>query len=106
MVSWWTERRACLFLTTSLVLFLTTGLVPGPTGVHVASQWTERCSYLIMSTMEMTHKLLHALIDQRDVLLPTFIRAIASRQGLEVRAHVHVVSVHTHVLRVCARARV
>jgi hypothetical protein len=50
----------------------------------VLNAWSERCSYLIMKKVDMTHKLLHALIDQRDFVLPEFVAAIRSRTALEV----------------------
>ena len=53
-------------------------------GAHVLSVWNEHCSYLVMNKVEMTHKLLHALIDQRDFILPSFIDSIRSRPLLQV----------------------
>ena len=48
------------------------------------NSWSERCSYLVMKKVEMTHKLLHALIDQRELVLPAFVDAIRNRSALQV----------------------
>jgi hypothetical protein len=37
-----------------------------------------------MNKVEMTHKLLHALIDQRDFILPSFVDSIRARPLLQV----------------------
>ncbi len=34
----------------------------------------------------MTHKLLHALVDQRDLVLPSFVEDMRSRPLLQVRS--------------------
>jgi hypothetical protein len=52
-------------------------------GAHVLNLWNEHCTYLVMNKVEMTHKLLHALIDQRDFILPSFVDSIRARPLLQ-----------------------
>ncbi len=42
------------------------------TGGHISDTWTSDCSYLVMSEIEVTTKLLLALIDQKDVVTPDY----------------------------------
>ena len=52
-------------------------------GIHVSRSWSERVRLLVMHQMQMTPKLLLALIDQKDIVTPDYMIALRSRADLK-----------------------
>lgn len=52
-------------------------------GIQVSKSWSERVKLLVMHQIQMTPKLLLALIDQKDIVTPDFMTAIRNRNELK-----------------------
>jgi len=52
-------------------------------GIHVSKTWSERVRLLVMHQVQMTPKLLLALIDQKDIVTPDYMTALRNRVGLK-----------------------
>ena len=52
-------------------------------GIQVSKSWSDRVKLLVMHQIQMTPKLLLALIDQKDIVTPEFMTAIRNRGELK-----------------------
>ena len=51
-------------------------------GVHVSRHWSDRVRVLMMEQIQMTPKMLLALIDQKDIVTPAYLSAIRNRPNI------------------------
>ena len=51
-------------------------------GIHVVRSWSDRVRLLVMHEIQLTPKVLLALIDHRDIVTPDFMSAIRNRNNL------------------------